>query len=220
MRYINIYVALVVENEPANAGDARDKGLIPGSGRSPGKGNPFQYSCLENPMDGGAWWATVCRVTQSQMKWLSMHTHASIYAQWNTAQSLAKKEKKKEWANIHSNFDEGKKSHMEQKKPDPPTELNACDMIWFLWSLRSSRARLWWWEVRHWLLLDEREDGLERGDFLGWWKHSVSCFRWWEIRSTFFFFLLFFDCVACGILVPHPGIELAPPAMEVRPLNH
>ena len=68
MRYITIYVALVVENEPANAGDARDKGLIPGSGRSPGKGNPFQYPCLENPMDGGAWWATVCRVTQSQMK--------------------------------------------------------------------------------------------------------------------------------------------------------
>ena len=39
-----------------------DLGLIPGSGRSPGEGNgnPLQYSCLENPMDGGAWWATVC----------------------------------------------------------------------------------------------------------------------------------------------------------------
>ena len=73
----------MVENEPASAGDARDKGLIPGSGRSPGEGNgnPFQYSCLENPMDGGAWWATVYRVTHSQMKRLSMHTHASIYAQ-------------------------------------------------------------------------------------------------------------------------------------------
>ena len=44
----------------ASAYNAGDLGSIPGSGRSPGegKGNPFQYSCLENPMDGGAWWAT------------------------------------------------------------------------------------------------------------------------------------------------------------------
>ena len=50
-------VALVVKNLPANAGDIGDMGLIPGSGRSPegGRGNPFQYSCLENPMDRGAW---------------------------------------------------------------------------------------------------------------------------------------------------------------------
>ena len=43
-------------------------GLIPGSGKSPGEGNvnPLQYSCLENPMDGGAWWATNHRVTKSQ----------------------------------------------------------------------------------------------------------------------------------------------------------
>ena len=49
-------MALVVENPPANAGDV---GLIPGSGRSPGEGNgsPLQCSCLENPMDRGAWWA-------------------------------------------------------------------------------------------------------------------------------------------------------------------
>ena len=45
----------------ASASNAGDLGLIPGSGRSPGEGNgnPLQYSCLENPMDGGAWWATV-----------------------------------------------------------------------------------------------------------------------------------------------------------------
>ena len=60
-------VALVVKNLPANAGDIRDAGLIPGSGRSPGggHGNPLQYSCLENPMDREAWWATVHRVTKS-----------------------------------------------------------------------------------------------------------------------------------------------------------
>ena len=60
-------VALVVKNLPANAGDARDMGLILGSGRSPGgeHGNPLQYSCLENPMDRGAWWATDNRVKES-----------------------------------------------------------------------------------------------------------------------------------------------------------
>ena len=60
-------VALVVENLPANAGDIRDAGSIPGSGRSPGErnGNPLQYSCLENPMDRGAWQATVHSVTES-----------------------------------------------------------------------------------------------------------------------------------------------------------
>ena len=52
---------------PANAGDVRDSGLIPGLGRSPGEGNgnPLQYSCLENPMDRGAWWATVHRFAES-----------------------------------------------------------------------------------------------------------------------------------------------------------
>ena len=56
-------MVLVVKNTPANAGDVRDVGLIPGSGRSPGegKGYPLQYSCLENPMDRGAWQATVHR---------------------------------------------------------------------------------------------------------------------------------------------------------------
>ena len=53
-------VALMVKNPPASAGDVRDSGLIPWSGRSPGggNGNPVQYACLENPMDRGAWWAT------------------------------------------------------------------------------------------------------------------------------------------------------------------
>ena len=71
-------VALVVKKPLANAGDIRDSSLISGSARSPGGGhsNPLQYSCLENPMDRGAWWATVHGVTKSrtQLKWLSMHT--------------------------------------------------------------------------------------------------------------------------------------------------
>ena len=54
----------MVKNLPANAGDVRDVGLIPGSGRSPGggHGNPLQYFCLENPTDRGTWQAIVCGV--------------------------------------------------------------------------------------------------------------------------------------------------------------
>ena len=61
-------VVLLAKNPSANAGDLRDVGLIPGTGRSPGggHGNPLQYSCLENPMDIGAWWATGHRVAKSQ----------------------------------------------------------------------------------------------------------------------------------------------------------
>ena len=56
-----LFVALVVKNQPVSPGDIRDVGLIPGLGRSPGggHGNPLQYSCLESPMDRGAWWAVV-----------------------------------------------------------------------------------------------------------------------------------------------------------------
>ena len=59
---------LMVKNLPASAGDTGDVGSIPGSRRSPGEGhdNPLQYSCLENPMDRGAWWATVDRVAKSR----------------------------------------------------------------------------------------------------------------------------------------------------------
>ena len=68
------------KNMPANAGDAGDVDLIPGWGRSPGgaSGNPLQYSCLKEPVDWGAWWATVHRVTKSQT-WLSKHAHTSCH---------------------------------------------------------------------------------------------------------------------------------------------
>ena len=57
---------LVVKNLAANAGEIRDTGSVPGSVRSPGggHGNPRQYSCLENPMERGAWWATVHGVAE------------------------------------------------------------------------------------------------------------------------------------------------------------
>ena len=65
-----LQVALVVKNMPANTKDIRYVGSIPGSGRSLGGGhdNPLQYSCLENPMDRGAWQATVHGVPQSQTR--------------------------------------------------------------------------------------------------------------------------------------------------------
>ena len=64
-----------VKNLPANAGDSGDLGSVPGLVRSPGEenGNPPQYSCLGNPVDGGAWQATVHRVAKNQTQ-VSMHS--------------------------------------------------------------------------------------------------------------------------------------------------
>ena len=63
----------MVRNLPANAGDVRKTGLIPGSGRSPGKGsgNPLQYSCLKNPMDRGAWPAIIKHHLQNPLGLIS-----------------------------------------------------------------------------------------------------------------------------------------------------
>ena len=81
-----------VKNPACNAGNA-DVGSIPGSGRSPGggNGNPFQYSCLENPMDKGAWWATVHGVTKSRPRLIraEQREHAHMYT-LQGAQSLFK----------------------------------------------------------------------------------------------------------------------------------
>ena len=68
----------MVKNPPAKTGDTRDEGSIPGLGRCPGvgNGNPLQYSCLENPMDRGAWRATVREVEESGM---IEHTHTQFY---------------------------------------------------------------------------------------------------------------------------------------------
>ena len=79
----------MVKNPPANAGDPTS---IPESGRSPGEGNgnPLQYSCLENPMDRGAWQAAVCRVakSQTQLKRLSTHMSPTDTLQVSTTSAL------------------------------------------------------------------------------------------------------------------------------------
>ena len=73
----------MVKKPPANAGDTRDAGSIPGLGRSPGEGNgnPLQYSCLGTLMDRGALWSIVHGVAKSwtQLKQLSMHPHPLSY---------------------------------------------------------------------------------------------------------------------------------------------
>ena len=69
-----------------SACNAGDPGLITGSGRSPGggHGNPLQYSCLENPIDRGAWWAAFHGVakSQTQLKWLSLHASGFLASYW------------------------------------------------------------------------------------------------------------------------------------------
>ena len=73
----------MVKNLPVNAGDKRDSSLIAGSGRSTGggNGNLIQYSCLENPMDSGPWWATVHGVVKNQTG-LSVYTYTHLHIYW------------------------------------------------------------------------------------------------------------------------------------------
>ena len=68
----------MAQNPPANAGNTRVVGSVLGLGRSPkgGHSNLFQYSCLENPMDGGAWWATACRAAKSWTQLKQLHMQA------------------------------------------------------------------------------------------------------------------------------------------------
>ena len=67
----------MIKNPPANSRDIKGVGLSPGSGRSPGRGhgNPLQHSCLENPMDRGAWWATSHWVSKVQTRLKRLDTH-------------------------------------------------------------------------------------------------------------------------------------------------
>ena len=86
--YMGLPSGSVVKNLPANAWDARDMDIIPGSERFPGEGNgnPLQYSCLENPMDRGAWSATAHVVTKSWTQlsdWTHTHTHTLTHTEVN-----------------------------------------------------------------------------------------------------------------------------------------
>ena len=94
-----------------------DLGLIPGLGRSPGEGNdnPLQYSCLENPMDGGAWWASVHGVTKS-WTWLSDITHSLTYFQpTERLPQIQQSKQKKRQRNIQ---------HIKEHDKCPPNQTN------------------------------------------------------------------------------------------------
>ena len=72
----------IVKKSTCSAGDARDASSVAESGRSPGEGNgtPLQCSCLENPWDGGDWWATVCGVAQSRTRLKRLSSSSSQYS--------------------------------------------------------------------------------------------------------------------------------------------
>ena len=82
--------ALAVKNLPANAGDVRDTGSVPGSGRSPrrGHGHPLQCSCLENSMDRGAWGATVHGVAKSWPQLNDYAQHSKAQHRWDQCNSF------------------------------------------------------------------------------------------------------------------------------------
>ena len=100
-------VVLMVKNLPANAGDIREACSVPGSGRSPGggSGNPLQYSCLENPMDRGAWRATGQGLKESDtteaahlQAWThARHAHMKIYRKVNSTGATISSSRIPQW---------------------------------------------------------------------------------------------------------------------------
>ena len=99
----------MVKNLSASAGDARDIGSIPGSGRSPGGryGKPLQYSCLENLTDRGAWWATVHRATKSQIRLsdcMRAHTHTHTHTVKNRVQPDIETQDMFQWEKTQKDF--------------------------------------------------------------------------------------------------------------------
>ena len=85
-------MVLVVKNLPANAGDVRDVSSIPVVGRCPGRrhGNPLQHSCLENPMDRGAWWTRVHGIIKSQFSSVQLLSRVQLFAApWTAARQAS-----------------------------------------------------------------------------------------------------------------------------------
>ena len=127
-------MVLELKNLPANAGDIRDAGSVPGSGRSPGggHGNPFQYSCLENPMDRGAWQAMVHRVARSQtwLKQLSMRAYKLL----ESRKSVEVRNNHWEVHTLRANR-HGKRSYSESTEPTNWVEEKVLPSIplLFLW---------------------------------------------------------------------------------------
>ena len=104
-----------------NAEDLRDRGSIPGLGKGPegGHDNPLHYSCLENPMDRGAWWATVHRVTNSwtRLKWPSTQT----FSEMDEFNGFIKRK-----------YNLGGWRKKQEKKKKKPSKIRACPSTWVL----------------------------------------------------------------------------------------
>ena len=107
-------IAFISHEVKASTCNAGDLGSIPGSGRSPGEGNgnPLQYSCLENPMDGGAWWATVHWVAKSRTR-LSDFTHSLTHSHASKVmlkilQASLQQYKKHELPDVQAGFRKGR----------------------------------------------------------------------------------------------------------------
>ena len=87
LNYTEVYsrASLVVQRLKASACNVGDLGSIPGSGRSPGEGNgdPLQYSCLENPRDGGAWWVAIYGVAQSRTRLKRLSSSSSSWTRFS-----------------------------------------------------------------------------------------------------------------------------------------
>ena len=126
----------VVKNPPANTGDTRDAGSIPGWGRSSGRGNgnPLQYSCLENFMDRRAWWATVHGVTVC-LTWLS--PHASPFERKSEERML------RGWGDILHFLEEEGYLHKLYEISAWKTYLSSS-MYVFIWSRKQLCLPLFW----------------------------------------------------------------------------
>ena len=139
-------MVLVVKNLPANAGDVRDMDSIPGSERSPGGGHgkPLQYSCLEHPMDRGAWQATVHRVAQ-RWTWLK---RLSTDATSNSNSRYRPKRNESIWPcknlhmNVHNSFIYNSwKAEISQKPIKWETKYGTCTKWNIIWPWKGMTYR-------------------------------------------------------------------------------
>ena len=151
-------VVLVIKNPPANAGDIRDWGSIPGSGRSSegGHGNPFQYSCLENPMDRGVWWTTVSGTKSVRHDWSDLaHTHGVLVGV-----------DCKEIQPVHP---KGDQSRVFIGRTDVEVETPI----------------LWPPDAKSWLIWKDSDAGKDWGDDKGWdgWMASPTQWTWVWVNS-------------------------------------
>ena len=147
---INYHLYLTYKGFPGgsagkeNAWNAGDPGSIPGLGRSPGEenGNPLQYSCLENFMDRGAQWATVCKATKSQTHWVSLSTNQkTVHTLQPSPKTLPIKTSL--WKPLKSSVFLSKSCPFSWCGPAMNLSLLQTSKFRFVWSHRASSTWTW-----------------------------------------------------------------------------